>query len=41
MRFISGKEPEFKISIQDDDRKNLLGNIKNTLHLIKKLKSDK
>ena len=41
MRFISGKEPEFKISIQDDDRKNLLGNIKNTLQLIKKLKSDK
>ena len=40
MRFITGKEPEFKVHVEEMDKKDLLDNIKNILHLIKKLKSD-
>ena len=40
MKFINGKEPAIKIDLQDISKKELLSNIKNILHDLKKLKSN-
>ena len=39
MKFMNGKEPAIKIDLQDSSKKELLSNIKNILHDLKKLKS--
>ena len=39
MKFVNGKEPAIKIDLQDISKKELLSNIKNILHDLKKLKS--
>lgn len=39
MKFINGKEPAIKIDLQESSKKELLSNIKNILHDLKKLKS--
>lgn len=39
MKFIAGKEPSIIVNLEEDDPKQLLGNIKNILHSFNKLKS--
>ena len=41
MKFTNGKEPTIKVNLQDISKKQLLSNIKNILHDLKKLKSTK
>ena len=40
LKFVGGKEAAFKANLQEVGKKELLSNIKNILHLLKKLKSD-
>lgn len=40
LKFVGGKEPAFKANLEEAGKKELLSNIKNILHLLKKLKSE-